>query len=844
MKRLILVACLLTALASASIAQRGDLSGLKFCIDPGHGGHSAADDRYVVPDPGTNFYESESNFQKALHLKALLEARGATVLLTRYTNDYPIDPGTGRDNEPSLATRVAYANSNNVDWFHSIHSNATGGKNTGTNYTLMLVREKVVPGGDPVYGPGTGQPETQAAWDMAAIIGGMIKSKNRTSSWTRYLDYTFYGTYTLGVLRGLGMPGELSEGSFHDYMPETRRLMNNEYRKMEAYAIRDAFMQYYGVPADTRCIVAGIQYDLASNLPMNNTTVRIMPENKVYHGDNYNNGYFFFDSLQAGSHTVRFEITGFDVDSVQITVAAGQTVFVDRTLESTLPPRLLSSTPVQNEPGFMPNGTITLNFSKRVQRAIAEPNIYLLDLAGTRVPGTYTWSNYDAIVKFKPTNLLAMDVMYRMVVGSQVKDLHDVMFDGNGDGVSGDSLIITFKTRIADVTPPLITAYYPQTDIDHPSAGSVINVTFSEPLNPASVTISNLVAGNPGLTARTVEHHRYGTKSGVNIYVTDGILAGGSYVARVSGVTDTAGNVFLSSFLWQFVTVLEPSQTTVIESFDSAKAKWDSPSPSANSVGLDSVLVASSTKKIPILATSTNAGEFRYFWNTSATNWLFDQELPSTAARSVTWRKKGSRLQAYVLGDGSGNLFRFVVDDSVDAFPAGRTVNREVSAWKTIDWVGWRMLEWDMAKDTLGTWTGNGILEGTIRLHGFQLKYGQGSALRAGQITIDQIQVSTEIPTSVEDRLSGIPDRFDLEQNYPNPFNPSTAISYQLAANSRVSLKVFDLLGREVAVLVNEDQLAGTYRAMWDAARLPSGVYFYRLTAGEYVQTRKMLLTR
>jgi hypothetical protein len=254
--------------------------------------------------------------------------------------------------------------------------------------------------------------------------------------------------------------------------------------------------------------------------------------------------------------------------------------------------------------------------------------------------------------------------------------------------------------------------------------------------------------------------------------------------------------------------------------------------------------VASSTKKIPILATSTNAGEFRYFWNTSATNWLFDQELPSTAARSVTWRKKGSRLQAYVLGDGSGNLFRFVVDDSVDAFPAGRTVNREVSAWKTIDWVGWRMLEWDMAKDTLGTWTGNGILEGTIRLHGFQLKYGQGSALRAGQITIDQIQVSTEIPTSVEDRLSGIPDRFDLEQNYPNPFNPSTAISYQLAANSRVSLKVFDLLGREVAVLVNEDQLAGTYRAMWDAARLPSGVYFYRLTAGEYVQTRKMLLTR
>lgn len=849
MKRLILVACLLTALATVSVAQRTDLAGLKFCIDPGHGGHSDYDDRHLIPDPGVNFYESESNFQKALHLKALLEARGATVLLTRYTNDYPIDPGTGRDNEPSLSTRVEYANSNNVDWFHSIHSNAAGGTNTGINYTLMLVREKrSTTDRYASSGNGMGVTENPESDVMAKIIGPNIKAKNRTTRSDFYRDWTFYGGvnggFSLGVLRGLAMPGELSEGSFHDYMPETRRLMNNEYRKMEAYAIRDAFMQYYGVPADTRCIVAGIQVDLASSLPMNNTTVRIMPENKVYHGDNYNNGYFFFDSLQAGNHTVRFEITGFDVDSVQITVAAGQTVFVDRTLESTLPPRLLSSTPVQNEPGFMPNGTITLNFSKRVQRAIAEPNIYLLDLAGTSVPGTYTWSNYDAIVKFKPTNLLAMDVTYRMVVGSQVKDLHDVMFDGNGDGVPGDSLIITFKTRIADVTPPSITAYYPRTDIDHPSAGSVINATFSEPLNPASVTISNLVAGNPGLTARTVEHHRYGTKSGVNIYVTDGILPGGSYVARVSGVADTAGNVFLSSFLWQFVTVPEPSQTTVIEDFDSAKAKWDSPSPSANSVGLDSVLVASSTKKIPILATSTNAGEFRYFWNTAASDWLFDQELPSTAARSVTWRKKGARLQAYVLGDGSGNLLRFVVDDSVDAFPTGRTINREVSAWKTIDWVGWRMLEWDMAKDTLGTWTGNGILEGTIRLHGFQLKYGLGSALRAGQITIDQIQVSTEIPTSVEDRLTGIPDRFDLKQNYPNPFNPSTMVNFQLPIAANVRLSVFDLLGREVVALVNEKKNAGQYSVQWDASRFPSGIYFYTMQAGEFRETKRMILLK
>lgn len=98
--------------------------------------------------------------------------------------------------------------------------------------------------------------------------------------------------------------------------------------------------------------------------------------------------------------------------------------------------------------------------------------------------------------------------------------------------------------------------------------------------------------------------------------------------------------------------------------------------------------------------------------------------------------------------------------------------------------------------------------------------------------------------TSTPFREPLIVNGFELAQNYPNPFNPSTAISYQLAVDSRVILKVFDLLGREVAVLVNEEKSGGTYRSIWDATKYPSGVYFYRLTAGEYVQTRKMLLTR
>jgi len=85
---------------------------------------------------------------------------------------------------------------------------------------------------------------------------------------------------------------------------------------------------------------------------------------------------------------------------------------------------------------------------------------------------------------------------------------------------------------------------------------------------------------------------------------------------------------------------------------------------------------------------------------------------------------------------------------------------------------------------------------------------------------------------------------YGLEQNYPNPFNPSTTINYALANEEHVSLKVYDIMGREVAELVNEDQTAGTYSLDFDASSLASGMYFYKISAGNFVSTKKMVLLK
>ena len=94
------------------------------------------------------------------------------------------------------------------------------------------------------------------------------------------------------------------------------------------------------------------------------------------------------------------------------------------------------------------------------------------------------------------------------------------------------------------------------------------------------------------------------------------------------------------------------------------------------------------------------------------------------------------------------------------------------------------------------------------------------------------------------EHIAGLPQEYHLGQNYPNPFNPSTNIEYSIPSESFVELKVYDVLGREVASLVNEQQPAGVYRADFKADNLPSGIYFYKLQSKNFVETKKMLLLK
>ena len=156
--------------------------------------------------------------------------------------------------------------------------------------------------------------------------------------------------------------------------------------------------------------------------------------------------------------------------------------------------------------------------------------------------------------------------------------------------------------------------------------------------------------------------------------------------------------------------------------------------------------------------------------------------------------------------------------------------------------------------------------EGWISGHnvgGNTLKIGMagGSAISAGQIATIKLELSgsDESLPEGEFRLNGseaqavqaqaVPSEFALMGNYPNPFSGSTTIGYELSSSSEVTIKVYDMLGREVATLVNEQKAAGQYEVTWDGrgnsgSSVSSGVYFYRIKAGDFTASNKMVVVR
>jgi hypothetical protein len=174
----------------------------------------------------------------------------------------------------------------------------------------------------------------------------------------------------------------------------------------------------------------------------------------------------------------------------------------------------------------------------------------------------------------------------------------------------------------------------------------------------------------------------------------------------------------------------------------------------------------------------------------------------SAAAGTIVYATTGSTVAGYGIADATGRYVLFGVA------PGTYTVYADLPGTESLD-----------SKTATVSYSGTGIPLGAV------------------------VDLSLSVVTDVE-AAADRPVDFTLAQNYPNPFNPSTIISYQLPTAGHVDLRVYDVLGREVAVLVNGVQTAGTHSVTFNASSLATGVYMYRLTSGSMTDVKKMLLMK
>jgi hypothetical protein len=379
----------------------------------------------------------------------------------------------------------------------------------------------------------------------------------------------------------------------------------------------------------------------------------------------------------------------------------------------------------------------------------------------------------------------------------------------------------------------------------------VITIVFDEEIDEGSITDSSIMIYDGGdlsqieWTLNTTNNHsvlsirpygHFSTNENINV------LLGAE-------ITDTLGNAMGMDVSGSASTFDEHYTEMVnIDTFRYA-TPWESPTYSGSTVGVIGSgcdFNISCTHYVPastLFSARKRSAYLQYQWDTAAGSHLLREYLSGGDPRNVTF-DNSYILQCYVYGDGSHNKFRFAIDEA-----HGSTwPDHEVSQWWTLDWEGWRLLEWDLSDPSMvGSWLGDEILNGSAyRIDSFQMTYDPENGAASGRIFVDNLRVVKRMPgVSVEQASSQLPQQFAIHQNYPNPFNPETQIDFDIPEMATLTMNVYDITGRLVKTLIDEQTfMPGSYKARFHAENLAAGVYFVRLESPGQKQVIRMTLLK
>lgn len=656
---------------------------IKIYINPGHGGHDSDDRNVVIPpyaqgDPN-GYWESNSNLDKGLRLRDILEAKGYKVTMSRITNT--------TDDDLDLSTISSLANNSNSDFFFSIHSNATGTASR-VNFPLMLFRGY------------TEQPISPEAKVMAGILDKYLL-ENQATVWTSTNpnisgDWTFYpswGTQGLGVLRGLTIPGMLSEGSFHDYIPETYRLMNKDFCWLEAWHFSKAIEEYFSQSGDANGNIVGCVYDSRvlrtddyimygkdKNAPINGASVVLKNSNGetvgTYTCDNLQNGFYAFKNIAPGNYTIKVSKSDTHQDSeMSVVVDANKVAYANIAMNKIrdTAPQVTEYSPVwkTGDSPLLCNTQITMKFNWDMDTKSTEAAFSITP----KIDGTFSWldSNYQLV--FTPS------------VSYQTNTLYTVKLNKSAQHAGGTSMANDFEFQFMTDERGYMTiiGLSPEDNAVVDYKSMTIMLQTDKALNAApifdQVTVKDLSGNILAFNKRGLTYGKASEKYGwAKLPLSSNLTAGSEYTLTVSkDMADKDG------------IIIGTEKTVKFKAEDLRIAKEGAVETETFETPTDFTLNDSQSKDYESASVTSDAsaklfgsacGNFKYTFTGSDGYVTY-----SLATLGTSTFKSDDKGGIYVNGDMSGNALYLVASNG--------TETKDIKVCD-VNFLGWKYIEFDM----------------------------------------------------------------------------------------------------------------------------------------------------
>ena len=784
-------------LAAGAVISGGarDAKGIKVYINPGHGGHESNDRNVVIApyaqgDPN-GYWESNSNLSKGLQLRDMLVAKGYTVEMSRVTNTEADDL--------ALGTIVNLSNRFGGDLFFSIHSNATGVVQR-RNFPLMLFR-----GYD-------NEPQVEGSLRLCQILNKQLL-KNQATYWTQTTencrgDWSFYkswGTSGLGALRGQNKTAMLSEGSFHDYIPEAYRLMSDDFCWMEAWHFRKAVDEYFDVPGLEVGAVAGRLND--TRVPregdyiifgddkfatIQSATVELLDEAGnvlgTYTTDPiHTNGFYLFKDVKPGTYKVRAtEANHYPVEQT-VTVVADEISYANMKMAKvrSTPPEVVSYSPVwkDGDEEVLCNTPIVVQFNWDMDMESTE-KAFKID---PPVEGTFTWEDLNYRMVFTPTNPYDISTLYTVTIGTEA---------AHPDGLTMVNPV-SFSFKTTDRNFMTILGHFPKDGDEVHYQNAAIEFRFDKFPNTTpilnQVTAHDSNGNTVAFNKRGMSNSKKGSDYGFfRIPFGKDLTIGETYTVEVSGeMADKDGITIQAPVSVTFKAVDAGEAKEALSVVDDMTNSTSYTYIEDSSNGVASASVAKSTDKL----FGDNATTFNY----SFTDFEGGEILFSRSSTDATTIAPDETIGVHINGDLTGNYVYLEL--------TSETATQYIPVC-SMDFLGWKYIKVPAT------------VEGPARLTGIKVAQNPSQMSKTGKFTVDNILAS--VAAGVEDAV------IESLTVYPNP------ASEYLIANAGCFITGLDLIS------LNGSKVASTGGNVLNVSEIPAGTYIVVIKTANVHEARKV----